>query len=405
MLETLTFIINIAYRMEGGYNKRVKGKSMRLNNCLKYLMLVCMIPFTLYTLNADTFEWELKISVEKANVRLKPDADSPAVYTLLNGTILKSYEKVEEWFRVVIGPDEKGFSVIGYIHPNNVEIIKEKIIKELDFWEEESEYFKGIGLEVRLSGGPAFFYSGDINRGTRGLYDSTADFYSSAGYMLDQRTESFKKGFDVTGDVIYYVKPQLGIGLGIGFMRATGTNFLDVSGKDIPWSAQLGSRLRIDVVPIRLGLYFTLPVHRLFSITFNGGPSLYLTQYSYFFETDWENTNSLFHKANAKNLGFHGGIGLEVSLTQQASFLIEGQGRYAKISNYTGKLILTEYVVSDDFVGYDRSEVKGTLYYLEGEKFPSLVISDEEPSGFTTIRKAVFDFSGFSLRVGVIVKF
>ncbi len=378
---------------------------MRLRNCLKYLMLVCMIPLTVYTLNADTFEWELKISVEKANARLMPDPDSPAVYTLSNGTILNSYEKVEEWFRVVIGPDEKGFSVIGYIHSNDVEIIKEKIIKELDFWEEESEYFKGIGLEVRLSGGPAYFYSGDINRGTRGLYDSTVDFYSSAGYILDQRTESFTKGFDVTGDVIYYVRPRLGIGLGIGFMRATGTNYLDVSGKDIIWSSQLGSRLRIDVIPIRLGLYYTLPVHRLFSFTFNGGPSLYLTQYSYFFETDWKNTKSLFHKANAKNFGFHGGIGLEVSLTQQASFLIEGQGRYAKISNYTGKLIKTEYIVSDDFVGYDSLQVKGTLYYLEGEKFPSLVISDKEPSGFTTIRKAVFDFSGFSLRVGVIVKF
>lgn len=378
---------------------------MRLQGHLKSLLVVCLFPLTIYALNSDTTEWKLKISVEKANIRLEPNVESPVVSTVLKGTILDSYEKVGEWFRVVVGPDEKGFSIIGFIHSSDVDIIEEKTTKEPDFWEEEPEFFEGIGLRVKLSGGLDYFYSGDIEKGARGMYDSTAYFFSSGGYTLEQGTESCHTGFDVSGDIIFYVKPQVGIGIGGGYMQATGTNYLNVSGKDIPWMHQFGGSRRITTVPIRLGLFFILPVHRLFSITFNGGTSLYMTNYSYALARAWKDMKSIFHKANAKGLGFHGGIGLEVNLTQRVAFFIEGQGRYAKISNFKGKATETEYVVSKSYVGYVSSEEKGTLYYLEDENFPSLVIRNNEPSGFKTIRKATFDFSGFSLRAGVIIKF
>jgi len=374
---------------------------MKLKSYLKHIILVFIIPLALCPIYSDASEWKLKISVEKANIRLEPDIKSPVVSTALKGTILESYEKVGEWFRVVLGPDEKGFTVIGYIHLSDVDIIREKTTKEPDFWGEEPEFFREIGLRIKLSGGLNYFFAGDIDKGIRGLYDSMADFLSSAGYTLDKRTESFHTGLDISGDIIFYVKPRLGIGLGAGFIRATETNLLIVSGKDIIEEQKIGSTPTISVVPIRLGLFFTLPIHRLFSISFNGGTALYLAKYSYSLATVWDDMNIIGQNANAKGLGFHGGIGLEVKLNQRASFIIEGQGRYAKISNFKGEEIEREKVAPNNVYSVEN----GMLYYLEDEKYPYLAIRKEEPSGFKTIRKATFDLSGFSLRAGLIIKF
>lgn len=374
---------------------------MRLKSCLKSLIVICLFPVVIYALKSDTSEWKLKISVEKSDIRLKPDLNSPVESTVVKGTILESHEKVEEWFRVVIGPDEKGFVVIGYIHSSDVEIISEKTTKEPDFWEEGPEFFQGIGLRVKLIGGLNYFSAGDIEKGSRGSYDSIADNLSSAGYTLDKRTESFHKGFEGSGDIIYYIKPQFGIGLGTGYIWASGTNLIIVSGQNIIVEEKIGFTPKISVLPIRLGLFFTLPIHRLFSISFNGGTSLYLAKYSYDFATVWDEMSSIRQNANARGLGFHGGIGLEVNLNQRVAFFIEGQGRFAKISNFKGEEKEKESVG----FSYVYSEENGILYYLEDEKYSYLAIFKEKPSGFKTVRKATFDFSGFNLRAGLIIKF
>lgn len=374
---------------------------MRLHYDIKCLVLICMVLLTCYPLYSDTSQWKIKISVEAANIRLEPAAESPVVSTRPKGTVLDSYEKTGEWFRVVIGPDEKGFTLIGYLHSSDVEVVEEKIIKEPDFWEEEPEFFEGIGLRVKLSGGLSFFGSGDIDKGTRGFFDSTADFFFSSGYTVDKRPESFAPALDISGDIIFSIKPRIGIGLGTSYIRASGKNFLLVSGRELYLEQQVGSIPKISVITLRLGVFFTIPIHRSFSICLNGGPSLYLARYSYALETNIKDITDIFQKATAQNLGFHGGLGLAVDLTKRSVFFIEGQARYAKISNFEGEGKLREEVDSD--IVY--SEEKGKLYYIEDEKYSYLTIRNEEPSGYKTIRKASFNLSGISLRAGLIIKF
>ncbi len=365
---------------------------------LKCLLLACMILLILYPLYSDTSQWKVKISVEGANIRLEPNAESPVASTMSRGTVLDSYEKTGEWFRVVIGPDEKGFSLIGYLHSSDVEVIEEKIIKEPDFWEEEPEFFEGIGLRVKLSGGLSFFGFGDVENGTRGFFDSAADFFFSSGYTVDKRPESFSPAFDISGDIIFYIKPRIGIGLGTSYIRASGTNFLLVSGKELYLIQQVGSIPKINVVPIRMGMFFTIPILGPFAVYLNGGPSLYLARYSYALETNIKDITDIFQKATAQSLGFHGGLGIAVDLNKRSVFFIEGQGRYAKISNFEGK----ERLRNTDNV---YSEENGTLYYMEDETYSYLTIRADEPFGFKILRKASFNLSGISLRAGLIIKF
>jgi len=371
---------------------------MQLQHHLKCLVLICIVLFSLYPLYSDTSQWKIKISVEEANIRLEPAVESPVVLTLAKGAVLDSYEKTEGWFRVVIGPDEKGFTLIGYLHSSDVEVLEEKIIKEPDFWEEEPEFFEGIGLRVKISGGLSFIGSGDIDKGTRGFFDSTADLFLSSGYTVDKRPESFGPALDISGDIIFIIKPRIGIGLGISHIRASAKNFLLVSGKELYLEQQVGSIPKITVIPIRLGAFFTIPIHGSFSISLNGGPSLYLTRYSYAMETNIRDITDVFQKATARSLGFHGGLGIAVDLTKRSVFFIEGQGRYAKISNFEGE----ERLRNTDNV---YSEEKGKLYYFEDGTYFYLTIRNEEPSGYKTIKKATFNLSGISLRAGLIIKF
>lgn len=374
---------------------------MRRKSLLYVLLAACFLPINIHALNPDSSEWELKVVVEKAEIRLEPDTKSPVVTTALKGTILKSHEKAGEWFRVIIGPDEKGFVVIGFLHSNTVDIIKERIKKEPEFWKEEPEFFKERGLRVKLSGGLGYFFGGDIDKGTRGLYDSTADFLSSAGYTVDKRIESFHSALDISVDFIFYIKPHFGVGLGSGLIRATETNLLIVTGKEILLEHQIAIIPKVSAFPIRLGLYFALPIHHSFSISLNGGTSLYLAKYSYDLATTWDDMDNINQYANAKGFGLHAGIGLGIKLNERVGFLIEGQGRYAKISNFKGKETKRESTGLD----YVYSVENGTLYYLEDGKHPYLTVVKEEPSGYKTTRKALFNFSGFTLRAGLIIKF
>ncbi len=374
---------------------------MRIQRHLNILLAVCLFPLTVYATNSEVSDWKLKVAAEKANIRLEANVESPVVITLQEGAILESYGKEGEWFRVIMGPDEEGYSFIGYIHFEDVDVIEEKKSEESEFWDEEPDSFQGIGLRIKLSGGLNYFSSGDIGKGTQGFYDSRADYFSSAGYALDKRFKSFHTGFDISGDIIFFLKPQIGVGLGVGYIYARRIDFFQVSGEN-NFMDRHRSIPEITVIPIKLELFFSFPLNRLFSLSFSGGPALYLTEYTYFLSPNWKELSQIGQKANAKSLGFHGGIGLEVKLDQRAAFLIEGQGRYAKISNFMGKETKYRLVPPGEEVILKE---EGTLYYMEDEKFPYLAIRDEVSSGSQAGKKAIFDLSGFCIRVGLIYKF
>ncbi len=369
------------------------------------LLVVCSLLSNSYALNSESFKWEIRVSVEKTDIRMKPDINSMVVTTATEGSILISYEKVGEWFRVITA-DEAGFVVIGYIHSSTVEVISEKSIQEPDYWKDDPDFFEGIGLSVKLTGGLNYFLGGDIDEGTRGLCHLNADFISSLGFTVKKNIKPFHIGYDLTGDIIFNLSPKVGIGLGIGYIHATKRSFLVFSEQDIYIFYTLDSRPSISAVPIRLGLFLTLPLHRLFNITFNGGAALYLTKYSYTLRSFlWTPGGRIHHKASANGLGFHGGIGFEINLNPRSTFFIEIQGRYAKITNFKGTAKSREFISSYYFYPVSSSEEEGMLYYLEGEGHPSLAILEEEPSGYSTVRKATFDFSGFAIHSGIRIKF
>ncbi|MFQ6082085.1 MAG: SH3 domain-containing protein [Candidatus Aminicenantia bacterium] len=97
-------------------------KGVVLIACLSLLLLLPGLS------NAEKVK--VRVIVEKANIRLKPDLGSMVIGSAPLGAILESDEQIGEWFKVNLPPDEKGFVVTGYIHSSAVEVVEEKAIEE-----------------------------------------------------------------------------------------------------------------------------------------------------------------------------------------------------------------------------------------------------------------------------------
>jgi hypothetical protein len=341
----------------------------------------------------DTFEWELRVIEEKGDIHLEPDIKSPVVMTVPQSSILRSYEKEEEWFRVIF-QHENGIVVIGYIHSSQVKVMKEDVEQKIDFWGEESGFFKGIGLTFKLSVGFNHIAAAEINEGIRGVVDYYKFLISSWGQYFDKEIEPFHSGFDFGADAIYSLNSYLGIGLGLSYVQWGSKSWLPLK-ETLYFARRLDSTIRVKAYPVRLGAYVTLPVFRNINLTFNAGPSYHFVKYTYNMSY---RPYAVILKANGQGWGVHGGIGFELEWNSRSTLFIEYEGRYAKLSGFKG--------IEEEVVGTSRDKTEGPLLYIAGEGLPTLIgIFREPPSWYDTVRKAEFDLSGFAVRIGAKVKF
>lgn len=339
----------------------------------------------------DILEWEIRVVVEKANIHMEPSEYSPVVMTVPQSSILQSYEKKDEWFRVVF-KHENGIVVIGYIHSSQVRAVKEKVVKKTDFWSEESDFFKGIGLTVKVSVGYNHIAAGEINNGLTGLVDYYKFYINSQGDYLNGQIKPFHSGFDFGADAIYSVTPRIGIGLGLSYVQWGNLDFLFLTeSKSI---RRLHSNIRVKAFPVRLGLFYTQPVFKKINLTFNAGPSYHFVKHDYNMHY---RPYFVSQEAQGQGWGFHGGVGLELEWNSRSTLFIEYQGRYANINNFDGK--------ESNYFYYGEEE-EGSLFYMADESIPPQIsIYNQTPDWYETARKANYDLSGFAIRIGAKIKF
>ncbi len=374
-----------------------------IRKCLLAILWgACFLSLSPYAWNQETSEWKLRVAIEKAALRQKPDLASPVVATVAKGTILNSNEVEGAWFRVTITPGKEGVTVIGYIASNEVEILEEKIKRPPGFYEEPAEEFHGLGFTLKLAAGLSLFSGGDFYRGAAGMFDSNADAFISSGYTEESRkTKSFRSGFEAGGDIIYHFSPRLGVGLGMDYIFARAESRFIFHGQDAS-SFKMWSTPWINAFSIKLGLFYSLPVSPWLTVCLNGGPALFLVKYNY-------NRNvvvpgvadDFYQQANAQKIGFRGGLGLEIHLNQRAAVLLEAQGRFARITDFEGSEKFSHEVSGWPTI----REEQGFLYYVEGERYAELAILSDENANGQNARKAVLDFTGISFLAGLRFRF
>lgn len=390
---------------------------------------------------------KIRVIVQRANIRLKPDISSPVIAKAPIGTALESEGKEGKWFKVNLPPDESGFVVSGYIHESIVEIVeeikevpkeeklpevtlpeavteKEKEVKEKPeekeirvqepaYQEYQPSKGPGINFVVKLNGGMSYISGGDINANLEGIND----YWFDAEY-IDIQEGKFKPvhlGFDLGAEMTinFNVTPKVGIGFGLSYIQ--GSKKSTVEGTYPWWGEETffsdTINIKVSAIPITLSLYFDLPVADTINVVANAGIGYYLGTANWDYSEDeenWQWKENWKSKSNA--LGFHGGLSLELDISKDMTFVIEGIGRYAKLKGLKGDFIW-ENIYEGSY--YEGTTEDATFWYYEwhssntGKKYPTIWFDDEKPSGarISNVREAEINLSGFSIRAGIKIKF
>jgi opacity protein-like surface antigen len=263
---------------------------------------------------------------------------------------------------------------------------------------------KAEKFSLKLSVVMNYLAIGDPNASLKGLADFLKDQASLGGEIPEGDFKEIHFVLNWEGDVIVYLNPRFGISLGSGYIL--GKKGKDVN-KIIIGGQTFTEEVEVSAVPVKLGVYYSLPLSSRARFFLNGGVGYYFAEWSDAYCNEWTgNWWTIDQKAKASGIGFHGGVGFELNLVSNIAIVLEGQGRYAKIGRFKGDKENKIYSPPADSLG------KGKLYYFEYfpwtyKWYPMIHILEEEPSGdkIRNVREAKVDFSGFTFRAGIKISF
>ncbi len=259
-------------------------------------------------------------------------------------------------------------------------------------------------LGIKLSGGINYLEVGDPNASLKGLADFLKDWASGGGETVEGDIKKIHFGLDLEGDVIFYLTPRFGISVGSGYI--SGKRRM-AENKIAFMSQTFSDGMKVSAIPVRLGVYYYLPLSSRIRFFLNGGAGYYFAEWSETYRNETPvGVIARNQKAKAHGIGFHGGVGFELNLVSPITLVFEGQGRYVKIGGFEGERYTDE-------VFFETIIEKGTLFYFEnqifagGEWYPMIDIREQEPVGIfvRNIREAEVDFSGFTFRAGIKINF
>lgn len=173
--------------------------------------------------------------------------------------------------------------------------------------------------------------------------------------------------------------------------------------------------------PVKLNLYYSLPILAKVNLTINGGAGYYRarmtmkSQAEIRFPYDTMYLGYTFWDASGRTVGYHCGLGLEYRFNERFSMMTELQWRFVKIRTFKGHWVgyAEEYDEYGNLTGIHNSNTDGILYhYLAGGQFGTcekMTISDFPPPWVGVddphdIRHAFLDLGGFAFKMGLRVR-
>jgi hypothetical protein len=242
---------------------------------------------------------------------------------------------------------------------------------------------------------------GDPNTVRQGF----TDYWKDAGLTTEGEFNAIDWGFDFEADVIIYLNERLGLSIGFGYING---NSRKKTNEMIVWVYPRTYETKMSAIPIVIGVYYSFPISSKARFFLNGGPGYYFAKFSdnFYDESSPTNWYSRKQEASAGGIGFQGGFGFEYDISKNIALVFEGQGRYAKISGFEGERVWSNS-------NQDGGTREGVLYYYENyysfrsDWYPIVQIHSGQPNWAEArnAKEAEIDFSGFTIRVGINVRF
>ena len=306
---------------------------------------------------------------------------------------------------------------------------------------------------IRVSAGAGFSLNGggDLELERLGIAEYFSDIGTLTGYTVTQNWKKMSLVPDVEVDFIFNLTDRFQIGLGTGYIRANSKgdySYEYVENGTAAWGTYSYSDAvgynrdyLLTAIPIRLTIFYTLPMSEKLSLYAYAGGAYYLGNLKHTYSMDetffYEDFSSVYldekyevtaaangtETAKNNTLGAHGGLGLELKLFRSMSLGFEVFGRYANFAKWDGSLDETDttrtraylegsewYSDVTDTQTYSES---GPLWYYKffdsdfGKNYAYMQTFTEQPTGdnISGVRRAGLNLNTFGLRVTVKIYF
>jgi len=264
---------------------------------------------------------------------------------------------------------------------------------------------RGLDIQLRLSSGLWRMDLGEVNSALLGWRDGLKQTWD-----LDP-TQQFVSGdviplrlsIDFEAELVFSFSRWFKVGLSTGY--AYGSFNEEATLLTFEQAAVLYERARptkVSAYPFLASGYFNVPLGKKFNVYLRAGVGALLARYvsreAQKKVTDERFSYTSYDNAKATGLTYLGGLGLSYSFDESLGFFLEAAGRSARV---------------DGFSGENRLEEKGVLYsyeeYLSKAGFwqPKMHVLPEPPSSdiVRNLREATVAFSGYSVKIGLLLKF
>ena len=199
-------------------------------------------------------------------------------------------------------------------------------------------------VSVRLSGGRRWLRGGDVNDGVdawarvfeSGFRNEVVGLQPGGGEVAALRRSA---GYDI--DVLVRLTSRVAIVAGVGRFESSSEGTIEhavvypVGG--LSEHVRNSTELHARAIPVRVGAQYSFPLGRRVSLGVEGGLGLYFTDLSWSHVLDVRGRiSSWASETRGRDLGLHGGVWVDIGLSERLGLVVGAEGAYANISGLSG---------------------------------------------------------------------
>ncbi|MCX6566638.1 MAG: hypothetical protein NTW38_09515 [Candidatus Aminicenantes bacterium] len=365
---------------------------------------------------------KIRVITDKGYVRLLPDARSSVIKIAPKGAVLASDDLENEWFRVFLPAKETEYNLIGFIHQSEAEKIEAESLIPGGGASAPKE--RKHPISAKISGGMVYLKGGFPNT-VRDYYDQYFRAEAAAAtslVVLQGGIPPLHNGSGAGAEVVLNFG-FISLGLGTEYVRAEKTGTMTFGTRHWgPALLEFSIADRLTVIPAKINIYANILKSRIGHVRLYGGAGMYFGTFS----DEWSGVNEkgesfyFRQKARAQDIGYQGGVEIEMNLGENFALVAEGLGQLVKINGFSGSAEGSANWFHPKS-GITETSLSGTLYIYEMQSgidapwIPNLVIFKTAPTrkslglnsreNIRNVAEAKIDFSGYSARIGLRIKF
>ncbi len=266
-------------------------------------------------------------------------------------------------------------------------------------------FSSGLDVYLRFAPGLQRIDPKEVNTAVAAWADELkhrADSYPNLRYESGQ-VSSLRLGVSFEAEIMLALSSHLAFGISGGYAYA------DLKEDDtlllITWDGVLYNHARptkISAYPIILSGYLSFPLGSRSNFYLRGGggtlQARYIAREALKKEAEAQFLYSASETAKAGRPAFLGGLGFNYHLDSGFGFFVEATAMSARVTDFSG-----ENELGETGALYTYEEYISDLDFWQAK----MSLQAQAPSGanFRNVRKATVDFSGFSLKAGLLLKF